>query len=70
MTKTLNREERTAIEDKAREAALAAVVGISKAQHEAYSVFLAIRDQRTQMYNAVYTTTLAKLRAEAQGVGV
>lgn len=67
MPKTLNREERTAIEDKARSAALAAIAGISKAQHEAHDVFLAVRQERIRMYDRVYSTTLAQLRAEAEG---
>ena len=66
MAKTLNREERTALEDKARKAALAAIAGISTAQHEAYSVFLAIREQRKHMYDAVYRATLMDLKVKAK----
>ena len=66
MIKVLDRRQRAIIEDKARKAALAAIVEIRKTQHAAYAEFLAIREERYQVYDEVYKATYADLRAKAE----
>lgn len=66
MTKFLDRKERAAIELKAREAAYAAIVNVKEEIRVAHERLCTLQGKREQLYDEVYRTTYAKLRAKAE----